>query len=375
MFNASNSAPADRLEIVANLRAALSPVMTVTSYEFEDNGLIRLRGVLLVPPDQAYRTLRPRVEQVGYTPYLRSRDNAALGAGDHEVLAVPGVIPPPRLNPALNVILFIATVGSVILSGSVFSQTGQLDLGAGLAFAGALLGVLVTHEMGHYVVGRLRGAPVSLPYFIPLPTILFGMFGFGTLGAVIVQREPFEDRRTLLEVGIAGPLAGFLVAIPILMLGLAVSTVKPIETPAMAGAIYFGDSLLTGLMKIAIYGRYVPSAGMIEHPLYLGAWLGLLITGINLIPAGQLDGGHVAYAVLGQAARYLYFVMLALFLGLTVLVSESWLLWTILLFFFGRNHPPALNQAARLEPRHYILAVIAALVLALVFMPNPLWVV
>lgn len=375
MHNPSNSAPADRLEIVARLRAALSDVMSVTGYEFQDNGVIRLQGSLLTPPDRAYRILRPRIEQAGYTPYLRRREEAVAGAWDHEVLAIPGVIPRPRLNPGLNLILFVATVGSVILSGSVFTQTGQLDLGAGLAFAGALLGVLVTHEMGHYVVGRLRGAPVSLPYFIPLPTILFGIFGFGTLGAVIVQREPFEDRRTLLEVGIAGPLAGFLVAIPILMAGLAVSTIKPVETPAMAGAIYFGDSLLTGLMKIVLYGRYVPSAGMIEHPLYLGAWLGLLITGINLIPAGQLDGGHVAYAVLGQAARYLYFAMLALFMGLTMLVSESWLLWTILLFLFGRSHPPALNQATRLEPQHYALALIAFLVLALVFMPNPLWVI
>ncbi|MCS7060300.1 MAG: site-2 protease family protein [Anaerolineae bacterium] len=374
MFTSSAAAPADRLEIVANLRTALASVMTVTGYEFQNNGVIRLWGILLAPPDQAYRALRPRVEQMGYTPFLREYKDGASGHAGHEVLAVPGVVPRPSSNPTLNLILFVATVGSVILSGSVFSQTGQLDLGAGLAFAGSLLGVLVTHEMGHYLVGRLRGAPVSLPYFIPMPSILFGMFGFGTLGAVIVQREPFEDRRTLLEVGLAGPLAGFIVAVPLLAIGLALSTVKPFETPALGGAIYFGDSLLTGLIKVFVYGRYVPSAGMIEHPLYLGAWLGLLITGINLIPAGQLDGGHVAYAVLGQAARYLYYAMLVIFLGLTVFVSQSWLLWTVLLFLFGRNHPPALNQAARLEPQHYALALIGCLVLLLVFMPNPLWV-
>jgi Zn-dependent protease len=358
----------DRLEILARLRAALAGVMTVASYEFQDDGSIRLRGTLLLPPDQAYPRLRPRVEEAGYTPFLREAGPADGGAGRHEVLAVPGVIPREHPNPNVNLILFLATVGSVVLTGSLYSESGNLDLGAGLMFAAALLAVLVTHEMGHYVAGRLRGAPVSLPYFIPLPVISL----FGTLGAVMIQREPFEDRRTLLEVGVAGPLAGFAVAVPLYVLGLALSAVKPV--PA-GDVLYFGDSLLTRALAELIHGPLDPARGydVFLHPIGFGAWIGLLITGINLIPAGQLDGGHAAYAILGQRAEVVFWAMIATFLGLSVFVSSSWMLWTALLFVFGRSHPPALNQASRLDPLHYALALAALLVLILVFVPNPIF--
>ena len=190
-------------------------------------------------------------------------------------------------------------------------------------------------------------APVSLPYFIPLPII--GLFG--TMGAMIVQREPFEDRRTLIEVGLAGPLAGFIVAVPLLLVGLVLTTTQSAVTTGMG----FGDSLLSTFLKTLHWGAYIPSDGLREHPIYIAAWFGLVITGINLIPAGQLDGGHIAYAILGPT------------------VSDTWVLWTLLMLAFGRSHPPSLNQSVKLDPIHFALAFIALLVLVLAFTPNPLY--
>jgi membrane-associated protease RseP (regulator of RpoE activity) len=360
---ASPTPPTDRLEIIAALRSAVEDVMIVSGYTFDEGEVVRLRGRLKLPIEQIYRPLRERAERVGYTPYLKDLDESA---STYEVTFVRGVIPQTTSNPRVNLWLFIATLASTIFAGMSFSSLpDQLDLGAGLMFGFTLMSILGAHEMGHYLMARRRGAPVTLPYFIPLPIIA----PFGTLGAVIAQREPFENRRTLLEVGLAGPLAGFIVAVPFLIIGLALSQVK-----TMTGAgVGFGDSLLTTVLKTLQLGAYIPSTGMHEHPIYIAAWYGMLVTAINLIPAGQLDGGHVAYAILGPAAKYLSYVMTIGFVAMSLFVSPNWLIWTLLLFFFGRWHPPELNQAIKLKPVHIVLALLALIVLVLVFVPNPLY--
>ncbi len=364
MLNAPTAPPQDRLETVAALRAAVEPFMSVSGYTFDDNGAVHLSGRLKVSARQAYRPLRERLERAGYTPFLKDQEG---GNGACEVTAVPGVIPRTQPDTRLNLWLYIATIVSVVVTGTQFgSGQNSLDWGAGLMFGATVMAILTAHEMGHYVVGKLRGAPVSLPYFIPLPII--GIFG--TLGAVIVQREPFEDRRTLLEVGIAGPLAGFLLAVPLLILGLSLSTVQAL--PSTGNTLIFGDSLLTQTLGVWRFGPLAPGTDIVAHPILIAAWFGLLITGINLVPAGQLDGGHIAYAILGQRARYLSYAMIAVFMALALLLSESWLLWAIMLLLFGRSHPPSLNQSVKLEPIHFALALIAVLVLVLVFVPNPL---
>lgn len=345
------------------LRRAVEGVLMVTGYTFDEGDVVRLRGILTLPADEAYRPLRQRVERVGYTPTLKTLDESA---NTYEVTLTRGVVAHTMPDQRVNLWLYVATLASTMFAGMLFSDSSTgLDLGSGLMFGLSLMGILTAHEMGHYLVARKHGAPVTLPYFIPLPIIA----PFGTLGAVIAQREPFEDRRTLLEVGLAGPLAGFLVAIPLLVIGLALSQVRP-----MPGAgIGFGDSLLTSWLKVFTLGEYISSTGMREHPIYIAAWYGMLVTAINLIPAGQLDGGHIAYALLGPAAKYLSYVMTAAFVAMSLLVSPNWMLWTLLLFFFGRGHPPALNQAVKLKPVHILLAVLALIVLVLVFVPNPLF--
>jgi membrane-associated protease RseP (regulator of RpoE activity) len=342
--------------------------MAVSGYTYDQNGTIHLRGRLKVPADKFYRSLRERVERIGYTPFLKEQEGQP-GSGNYELTAVPGVTPRIQLDARINLWLYVATVASVIFAGTQFNAPSNgFNIGGGLMFGLTVMAILTAHEMGHYVVGKLRGAPVSLPYFIPLPII--GIFG--TMGAVIVQREPFEDRRTLLEVGIAGPLAGFIVAAPLLVLGLMLSRVQAIAPSPDAQMIIFGDSLLTQALTMLKFGQLAPGMDVISHPIMTGAWFGLLITGINLVPAGQLDGGHIAYAILGPYAKYLSYAMIAIFGALALLVSESWLIWAIMLLLFGRSHPPSLNQAVKLEPLHFALAIIAVLVLVLVFVPNPL---
>ena len=358
--------PQDRLELIAALRSAVEDVMFVTGYTFDDAGTVHLLGRFKLPADQAYRPLRERMERVGFTPFVKDQEGANVMEGAIEVTAVPGVIPRTKPDTRVNLWLFIATVVSVIFTGMQFSNRPDgLDLGAGLMYGLTVMLILGTHEMGHYIVGRWRGAPVSLPYFIPLPII--GLFG--TMGALIVQREPFEDRRTLIEVGLAGPLAGFIVAVPLLLVGLVLTTTQSAVTTGMG----FGDSLLSTFLKTLHWGAYIPSDGLREHPIYIAAWFGLVITGINLIPAGQLDGGHIAYAILGPASKYLSYAMIAVFAILSLTVSDTWVLWTLLMLAFGRSHPPSLNQSVKLDPIHFALAFIALLVLVLAFTPNPLY--
>ncbi len=343
--------------------------MTVTGYSFEEDGTIKLQGRLKVAPELAYAPMRQNMSQLGYTPYLRTvgEDN-----DKHEVTVVPGVVPKATQNPQLAAMLFATTVLSVIYSGAVLNGNadGSLNILNGLMFAGSLLSILVAHEMGHYVVARRRGALVSLPYFIPLPAPI----GLGTMGAVIVQREPFEDRRGLLEIAAAGPIAGFIVAVPMFILGVLLTGPPTFLERTPDGATFFGDSLLTFLIGALKYGDAwtSPTALISVHPIGFGAWIGLLITGINLMPAGQLDGGHVVYALLGERAKYVTWAVIA---GLILLsfISQAWILWVALLFLFGRTHPPPLNEAVKLKWIHFLIILASVLIFILTFVPRPLF--
>ena len=359
--------PGDRLELIARVREALGGLMEIERYAWDERGVLTLRGHLLGPASTIYRTIRARLETIGFTPFLRR----AEAAGQDELLAMPGVVDRRRPRVWLPVALFLATVVSVLMTGAmyegvdIFSNPARIM--AGLPFAATVLGILFTHEMGHYVVGRLRKAPVSLPYFIPLP--VFSLFG--TLGAVIVQREPMEDRQSVLEIGIAGPLAGLIVAIPLLLYGLSTSTIGP---PPAGGYIQEGNSLLYVAAKWLIFGRYLPSGGIDVqlNSVAWGAWIGLLLTMLNLLPIGQLDGGHVAYALLGRRADYLAYAMVAICLALGVLVSSAWILLPVLALLIGPRHPPPLNDISGLSGKHIALAIFGLLVFALLFMPTPL---
>jgi Zn-dependent protease len=385
MVNTTAFEPTDRLELTGRVREALQGLMNIERYAWDERGALTLRGEIQGPAAARYRAIRARMESLGFTPFLRR-------AGEQdELLALPGVIERYPARVGLPVVLFLATIVTVLLTGALAEIKQPIEtaaelmqvtanlllhpvgLLAGLPFAATLMGILFTHEMGHYVVGRLRKAPVSLPYFIPLPPFISFT---GTMGAVIVQREPMEDRKSILEIGIAGPLAGLAVAIPLLLYGLATSTVGP---PPVGGYTQEGNSLLYIAAKWLIFGRFLPSGGLDVqlNPVAWGAWIGLLVTMINMLPVGQLDGGHIAYALLGHRAVYLAYAVIGLCVALGVLLPDNytWLIWAGLAFLIGPRHPAPLNDISDLDGKHIALAIFGLLVFVLLLMPVPLVIV
>lgn len=325
---------------------------------------VRLRGRLRLPSEQAFEIISSRFQKLGYTPYLR-RDGER-----HAILAVPGVSTPRKLDPRVNFVLFLLTVASVTFSGLYWIARPEswtlTEMAPGLGFAAGLLAILVAHEAGHYIVARRLGVPISLPYFIPFP-----FFFFGTMGATEIIAGPLRNRRVLLAMGAAGPLAGLAVAIPVLIIGLLLSEVQRI--PIGVPLITEGNSLLYLGIKYLLFGRLLPSGGydVFIHPIAFAGWGGLLVTSFNLIPAGQLDGGHIVYALFGkQVNRLIWPIFIALaFLSIR---WPGWLLWVFLLFLLGRGHPEPLDDITELRPSERALGILMLVIFALVFTPVPL---
>ncbi len=331
----------------------------------------RLRGRLLLPSDEAYTILAERFQRLGRTPLLRK---SADGTRE-EVLALPVTFARAIPRPGLALLFFGLTVLSCLFVGAQMwewvAATGQLNLNLldGVPFAAALLTILGCHELGHYFVARHLGSSTSLPYFIPMP-----LGPFGTLGAFIRMAVPPRNRRHLLIIGAAGPLAGLAVTIPLLWLGLRLSHVQPLPP---GGYQMEGNSLLYAAMKWLVFGKFLPSGGedVFIHPVAFAAWAGLLVTGLNLIPAGQLDGGHIVYALLGpKAARWVTWLVMVALAGLSI-VWNGWLLWLLLVFLFGRMQDMPLDELTRLTGREKALAVVMIAIFVLVFTPIPLTIV
>lgn len=286
--------------------------------------------------------------------------------------------------------LFALTCVTTFLAGSGFG--GSFRPADGFAFAGTLMGILLAHELGHWVVGRYHGVDQSLPYFIPLPPFLT----LGTMGAVIRMNEPIRDRDKLLDVASGGPIAGMVVALPLLIIGVAVSPVSAVD-----GGVTEGNSLLYVAIKYAVHGHYLPADGVDVqlHPMAFAAWVGLLITMINLIPIGQLDGGHVAKAVLGErheaVSFWLHRVLLVIGLGVIAVVyldvstampplealghaagaGTPWVVWAALLTVLkrvsgGAYHPEVDERG--LSPRRRVIFWIVAGLFVAIFTPIPL---
>ena len=381
----------------------------------------RARGRLHKPSEEAFEELAAAVLPLGLMPMFREED------GRHTVYLVRKPATPGLSAIRVNLILFVLTIFSVMFAGAVNTLPASLlpmpsaaeaadlwlgflyqlrvswigiveavkNLPAGLPFAFSLLTVLGTHELGHYFAGRRNGTPVTLPYFIPLPI----PGSFGTMGAMIAMREPPRNRNRLTEIAVAGPLAGFLVAIPILLYGLRLSTIQPLPTELAPGTGFTleGNSIAYLAAKFAVFGRLLPAPAQYDippllfwirsfftgfplpmagvdvfiHPIASGAWVGLLITGLNLIPAGQLDGGHMLYALLGEKAGR---ILPAIIAALVVLgfFWYGWFLWVIIIYLFGRSRAEPLDTLTPLDARHRALALLGLSLFFLLFTPIPM---
>jgi membrane-associated protease RseP (regulator of RpoE activity) len=332
----------------------------------------RLHGL----PAQAYEHIDALLAPHGLLPLLRRH-----GQRDALIILQGRPNPGPR-SPLPNVLLLLATVfsllflGTLIAAGEVGMADGALaseiannplpNLWRGLPYAASLLLILGAHELGHYFAARRGKVAVSLPYFIPLP---FPLSMFGTAGAFIQLRAPIRSRRTLLDIGASGPLLGLVFAIPIVLLGLATSPVGPVGSSGWVE----GNSLMYALSKTVVFGRFLP-AGDIDvtmNQLAQAGWTGLLVTAINLIPLGQLDGGHIMYALFGRRARLLYVPVLIAAVALTLFVSQAWLLWLVLLFLLGRFYAVPLEDITPLDRRRQVIGVLALVAFVVTFVPIP----
>ena len=352
------------LDAVQGLRGAIADLFQVfdTTLDEPDPGYVRFRGQFLEDPASCFDDLRARFEAYGFTPTTHVQgDRVAL-------IGIPAVFRPTASNHFINLALFIATVFSTLYIGASYEASeGSFSLLSGWPFALSILLILGAHEMGHYFAARYHKVPVTLPYFIPLP------FSFlGTMGAVIRIKGPVTDKRALLDVGASGPWAGLFFAVPILLYGLATSTVS--QLPAQT-YLAEGNSLLYSLMKIVIFGRFLPADGLDVHlnQVAWAGWAGLLVTSINLIPLGQLDGGHVAYVLFGEKAKLLYWpIIISMAALMLVTRTPTWIILVALLFFFGRTYAEPLDQVTELDPKRKIIAVLTLLLFILLFIPVPL---
>lgn len=265
----------------------------------------------------------------------------------------------------INLLLFLTTIITTLLAGTWLRGGNPLqdisDLRLGIPFSFTLMSILLAHELAHYFTSIRHRVRTSLPYFIPAPTFL------GTFGAVIRMKSPMPNRNALLDVGIAGPLAGFALSLAAVTIGLNLS---PVVNEVPEGTLSLGASILFQLITDLVKGPLPQGHSIMLHPIAFAGWIGLLITAINLLPAGQLDGGHIAYSLLGRRhsslARLMFFIMLGL-----SLLWPGWLLWAILIFAFGLEHPPPLNDIAPLDKKREILVFVAFLIFILTFVPTP----
>jgi membrane-associated protease RseP (regulator of RpoE activity) len=295
--------------------------------------------------------------------------------------------PPPRPRKFqsrlwLHALLLLLTIGTTTMTGALHYASFISEFAArpvtlrwglllqGFWYSGTLIAILGAHEMGHYLACRWYQVDATLPFFLPLPPPFFT----GTLGAVIRIREPFPTKTVLLDIGVAGPIAGFVVLVPALFIGMNLSTVVPAPTDT-TGLIYLGEPLLFRGASRLVFGVVADGSTVSMHPMVLAAWFGMLATALNLLPFGQLDGGHITYATLGRWATPISVATVATAIVMTI-VSTSWIVMTAMmlamLYLLGPRHPRVLYEHEPLGRGRGAIAILALIILVLCFTPVPI---
>ena len=268
--------------------------------------------------------------------------------------------------PWLNLLLFITTIFTTLLAGALQQGTDVFrnpsHLVRGIPFSFTLMAILLTHEMGHYLASRYHRVAATLPYFIPAPSII------GTFGAFIRMTSPIMNKRALMDIGAAGPIAGFIVAIAAVAVGLKFSTV--IETQAVGG-LQLGSPLIFTLISDLTLGPIPENADVLLHPIAFAGWIGLFVTALNLIPIGQLDGGHIVYAIFGRRHRTVSRVMILILVLFGLYGWPGWLLWAVIPLIFGIRHPPLVDADTPLDGQRQAIGWISLAILILTFTPEP----
>jgi len=373
----------------------------ITAGTMQQGYIRRYRGQLVAANSaQAYDQLAESLRPYHFTPLFRKEGPT------HLILLIPEL---PEARPTrtwLVILLFVLTLISVLISGGIYNPNTDLTLPLqqlipaifrnGWPFAVSLIAILGIHELGHYFAGRAHGVKVTLPFFIPMP-----FTSLGTMGAFISMKSPPKNKCALMDIGVAGPLAGFVASLVVLWIGLGSSTLDkiPLTFPAGQGIQMEGNSLIYLLLKYLRFGLLLPQpdgitgTALLTHwlryfftgtpsplgsldvtisPVAWAGWVGLLVTSLNLIPAGQLDGGHVFHLLFGQnnarkVLPVIEIILIALGFG-----WSGWWLWAFLVFLFGQSYAEPLDQITELDSKRKALGIIALIVFILTFSPIPL---
>ena len=347
----------------AGVATAVSPTVRPVRYNVE-GGVPVVEGVALVPRERVFQELERVLAPFGISPLVES-----LGGDKVRVIALPAAVDAQlrkRSSIWVNVGLLIATVFTTVWAGAMHQGVNLLGnpgaFAIGLPYALTLLTILGIHELGHYFMGKYHGVDVTPPYFIPAPT------GLGTFGAFIQIKSLIKTRWAVFDIGIAGPLAGLVVALPLLYIGLQ----QPVPiSEAGAPAVPSTASLLLALVARAALGGDLAQIAVPLSPVAYAAWIGIFITALNLVPVGQLDGGHVAYALFGRKhARTISAVTVVGMVIVGLLASPTLLMWALLITLVaGFSHMPALDDLTPPDVKRYALGALSLVIFLLIVLP------
>lgn len=371
-------------------RKKLFEIEQILGTYFRPDMWARMQGKLLYRADEnkidtsTMNELSNKLLMKGVHSYVEKKD------GEWQVYVHPlsGRKATPRIW--VNILLFIATIlttmlaGALLLGKNYFQDFSEIFYGWKYAFA--VLTILTFHEMGHYLAARWHRILVTLPYYIPL---FFPAFNFGTMGAFIRIKSPIPNRRALLDVGVAGPIAGFVLSLLFLIIGYKnlpdlagiiahVETIHPWDMDAPGANLILGKSILFSFFNDFIADGRLPMNEVYHFPFIFAGWIGLLVTAINLIPIGQLDGGHILYALIGAKSEKFglaaFIAMFALNMYLVVeFLSFIWILWILLILILIRfKHPPTLDEHVELSPLQRFLGWLCIFIFAVSFIPMPI---
>jgi membrane-associated protease RseP (regulator of RpoE activity) len=280
----------------------------------------------------------------------------------------------------INALLFVLTVGSVFFVGLNGSRSFLYGVASAPASGTGLLGdpravlmsvlytlvlvaILLSHEMGHYLTCRRYRIEATLPYFIPAPSLV------GTMGAFIRIKSPITRKNELFDIGAAGPLAGFIPALPALVVGLSLSRVVPaVSSP---DSLILGEPLLMKIVSYLIFGRLPAGMDILLHPVAFAGWVGMLVTAFNLFPMGQLDGGHIFYTLMGRRAAFVTRLFLVIFVIMGVFFWVGWFVWALLILVLGVKHPRLLDEDIPLSPGRRVVGALIVVIFILSFIPYP----